>query len=144
MCLTGKIYGWNNHILLIFCRRNSVHLDMFPVVRMMTVSCPYILKVCTGFALSQRWIFLISCRFYLLKEWISSGASEPSSRTESPVFFCRGSRSRSHSPTGRNSDVNRKRAREPSTTQPPLSPQESPQKQQSMFRETILKCIKFL
>lgn len=57
-------------------------------------------------------------------------ASEPSSRSESPVFFCRGSRSRSHSPSGRNIDINRKRAREPSTTQPPLSPQESPQKQQ--------------
>ena len=59
------------------------------------------------------------------------GASEPSSRTESPVFFCRGTRSRSQSPTGRNGDGNRKRAREPSTTQPPLSPQETPQKQQS-------------
>lgn len=59
------------------------------------------------------------------------GASVPSSRTESPVFFCRGTRSRSQSPTGRNGDGNRKRTREPSTTQPPLSPQETPQKQQS-------------
>ncbi|XP_061189367.1 LON peptidase N-terminal domain and RING finger protein 1-like [Saccostrea echinata] len=57
-------------------------------------------------------------------------ASEPSSRRESPVSFLKGARSRSQSPYGRNSDGSRKRTREPSITQPPLSPQETPQKQQ--------------
>lgn len=57
-------------------------------------------------------------------------ASEPSSRRESPVSFLRGARSRSQSPYSRNTDGSRKRTREPSTTQPPLSPQETPQKQQ--------------